>query len=274
MRIAVIQMVSQSDVLANIEAAEQLIELAVKKDADCVVLPENFAVFGRGNMRSEAELEHKGWGPILPFLSRVSKELRIWLIGGTIPFVQSLAGKAAELEKVYTSVPVFNPDGELVSRYDKIHLFDAGVDDEIGSYNESRNIQPGDTPIVFETPWGPVGIAVCYDLRFPEYFRLLVERGAKLIIVPSAFTHMTGRDHWIPLIQARAIENQVFIVAANQGGWHDELRRTWGHSCIVGPWGNCIAGVEEGEAVVVATINFDEQDELRQKMPVLRHRKF
>ncbi len=274
MRVAAVQMVSGQTLANNLITAARLIAEAASGGAQLVVLPENFALFGQGNLAPLAQLESAGDGQLLPFLAEQASLHRIWLGGGTIPLALGVDGRAAEANKAFASCCLFGPKGELVGRYDKIHLFDAGVNDAVGAYRESAQFTPGTLPCCVVTPWARLGLSVCYDLRFPEYFRQLSALGAQVLLVPSAFVYTTGKAHWEVLLRARAIENQCYVIAANQGGQHSDNRHTWGQSMIINPWGEIIAQQAEGEGVVVADLNFAEQLALRNKMPVLTHRRF
>lgn len=273
-RAAVAQMCSGSDLQANLAQAEQLMAEAQAAGVELLLLPENFAVFGRRDLHLLAE-PAEGLGAIGRFLSAAARRYQLWLVAGTAPYLVSGAGTAAAPGKVFPGCGVWNPEGECVARYDKCHLFDVEVADGVGQYRESDTFEPGDRPVVVATPWCPVGLSICYDLRFPEYFRRLAQMGAGLLTVPSAFTYRTGEAHWEVLLRARAIENQCFVLAANQGGEHDAKRRTWGHSCLIDPWGKVLAcRAEDGPGLVVADLDFAAQRELRRQMPVFRHRRF
>lgn len=275
MRVAAIQMISGKHTEANLAAAERLLGEAAEAGAQLVVLPENFACYGRGNLREEGERESRGEGTVLPFLQAQARSLGLWLVGGTIPLVKAhQAGEPdADGERIYAASCVIDASGALVARYDKVHLFDVDVADGVGAYRESDTICPGRRPVTADTPWGRLGLSVCYDLRFPEHYRSLLDAGAEILCVPSAFTYTTGEAHWEVLLRARAIETQCFLIAANQGGWHNAKRRSYGHSCIVHPWGQVLASQAEGEAVVLADLNMDELQQCRERMPIQRHRR-
>lgn len=271
--VAAVQMVSEPNLANNLNKAAELLAEASALGAECAVLPENFALFGQAGSAAQGLRESQGQGEILAFLAEQAKRLNLWLIGGTIPLACNQQGLWAQEHKSFASCCVFSPQGEQVSRYDKMHLFDAGVQDAVGSYRESAQFEPGNAAGWFEGPGGKWGLAVCYDLRFPEYFRLLSQAGCHFLAVPSAFVYTTGQAHWEVLLRARAIENQCFVVAANQGGHHCSRRRTWGHSMIVNPWGDVVAVLPEGEGVVTARLELGELQTLRERMPVLSHRR-
>jgi deaminated glutathione amidase len=284
LRLAAIQMVSSSNMQSNLRTAKKLMSEAVNQGAQMVVLPENFAVFGQRNVLDCGQAEATQKGPIRSFLRQMASELGIWLIGGTVPTVEphpqrevsihSLANPESLKGRVYAACYLINPVGAEIGRYDKIHLFDVDMGEKYGRYRESDSFQRGVRPCVVETPWGRVGVAVCYDIRFPEYFRLLMDRGAEMVVVPSAFTYSTGEAHWEVLMRARAIENLCFIAGASQGGEHENNRRTWGGSVVVNPWGQVLASHNTGEGIVIADIDFEEVQQARAKMPVHTHRQF
>lgn len=273
LRAAVLQMVSTTDPQANLTQAGELLREAVSEGCELAVLPENFAVFGATDLRTYAESELQP-GPILAFLAEQAKQLGLWLIAGTMPFSIGANGQPAEPPRVFAGCGVWTPGGDMIDRYDKIHLFDVSVDDGIGQYKESSQFVPGALPLVCDTPWAKIGLSVCYDLRFPELYRFLVGRGAEVLTVPAAFTFATGQAHWEALLRARAIENQCFVLAPNQGGDHGKGRRTWGHSCIIDPWGEVLAQRDEpGCGVVVADLDLQHLRQIRQRMPTLEHRR-
>lgn len=271
---AVVQMVSGRELESNLAQAESLLQQAKSEGAQLVVLPENFAYFGYAPLGEVAE----GIGrdnPVCAFLAEQSKRLALWIVAGTAPFAASAGGEAASAGKVFAGNSVWNPAGEMVARYDKCHLFDVAVADGVGRYQESDTFVAGDGPLSVPTPWGDLGLSVCYDLRFPEYYRQLMAESMTMISVPSAFTYQTGKAHWQVLLQARAIENQCFVLAANQGGDHGKQRVTYGHSCIVSPWGDVLAmRSNPGPGLAVAQLDFAQLQQLRLKMPTLKHRRF
>ncbi|OUS31725.1 hypothetical protein A9Q99_03950 [Gammaproteobacteria bacterium 45_16_T64] len=272
--VAAIQMVSTDDVESNLRTAEYLIARAAERGAKLIVLPENFAVFSAKKMRFWAERE-AAEQVFSGFLSKMSKNNAVWIVGGTVPMLppENLI-EASVSPRVRTTSLVFDDDGELKGRYDKIHLFDVDVGDAQGAYFESEQIEPGSQPVVIPSPYGNIGLSVCYDLRFPELYVQLVAMGADIITVPAAFTWKTGKAHWDILLRARAIECQCYIVGANQGGVHSPVRRTWGHSSIVDPWGERLGQLNEGESILVRNIDRSYVQQLRQSMPVQQHKRF
>jgi nitrilase len=261
--VAAIQMVSTPDVAENIDTARRLVAQAAAGGATLVSLPEYWPIMGMSDTDKVAHAEPDGAGPIQAFMAGAAREHQIWLVGGTLPLVSGDAGR------VMNATMVYNPDGDLVERYDKIHLF--GFNKGAESYDEARTIVPGAQVGSFEAPFGRVGLSVCYDLRFPELYRAMGE--CALIVVPAAFTHTTGRAHWEVLLRARAIENQCYVLAAAQGGTHRNGRRTYGHSMLVDPWGEVKALLEEGEGVIEGALDMDFLASVRESLPALKHRK-
>ena len=269
---AALQMVSGRDLESNLDQARGLLEQAAKQGARVAVLPENFALFHTQQMRTQAELERGGNGPVRTFLRAEAKRLGLWIVGGSSPSAERPDGSLIET-RVRAVCWLVDDRGETVARYDKIHLFDAEVGDEQGRYRESDTFEPGSELVVADTPAGRLGMSICYDLRFPELYRDLVAKGADWVTVPSAFTWKTGQAHWEVLARARAIENQVWLCGVDQGGRHDARRRTWGRSLFVDPWGEVVARLEEGPGLLVVEIDLEKQAQLRERMPVLAHRR-
>ena len=267
MKVAAIQMVSATRVAANLEAAQRLLRQARDEGAELAVLPEYFCLLGQRDTDKLAIREAEGAGPIQHFLAASAREFGLWIVGGTLPL--AVPGDGAH---VLNSSIAYSPEGAVVARYDKIHLF--AFDNGRERYDESRVIRPGRQPAQFTLPsrdghaWR-VGLSVCYDLRFPELYRAL---GAELLLVPSAFTHTTGQAHWEPLLRARAIENLAYVCAPAQGGVHDNGRRTWGHSLLIDPWGAVLAQRDEGEGVVIAELQIAQLARCRSELPALGHR--
>lgn len=262
-KVAAVQMVSTPVVEENFTTARRLIADAAGQGAQLVVLPEYWPIMGMHDSDKVKLAEAYDGGPIQQFMSEIARQYGIWLIGGTLPLV------AQEPGKVMNATLVYGPDGAMVSRYDKIHLFSFTKGEE--SYDESQTIVHGNDVTVFGAPFGDVGLSVCYDLRFPELYRAMGP--VSLIVVPAAFTYTTGRAHWEILLRARAIENQCYVLAAAQGGKHVNGRRTWGHSMLIDPWGEIKAVLPEGEGIVLGDIDATELARVRENLPALRHRK-
>ncbi len=265
--VAAVQMASGPNVKANLEEAEKLIKTAVQQDAELVVLPENFAIMGLSEMDKVAIAETAGEGLIQQFLSQQASKHGVWIVGGTIPLESGVTGK------VYSASLLYNDSGEVVARYDKIHLFDVVLEDSNESYNESETIESGDDIVVVDTPFGKLGMAVCYDLRFPELFRAMADVGMEICVLPSAFTSLTGRAHWESLLRARAIENLCYMVAPDQGGYHKSGRETYGDSMIVDPWGVVLNRLPHGTGVVVSEIDLEKLRKTRKNFPALQHKR-
>jgi len=267
-KVAAIQMASGPNVKANLAEAEKLIKIAVQQKAELVVLPENFAIMGMAETDKVKIAEDLGSGLLQDFLKAQAIKHNIWLVGGTIPLRSEEAGKA------YASCLLINPQGELAGRYDKIHLFDVTIEASDESYTESETVSAGKDIVVVDTPFGRLGLAVCYDLRFPELFRAMVEQKMEICALPSAFTSLTGRVHWESLLRSRAIENLTFMIAADQGGYHVGGRETHGDSMIVDPWGQVLNRLPHGTGVVVADIDIGKLEHTRKMFPALEHKRF
>lgn len=270
MTLAVIQLVSQADVQANLAQARLLLEQAAAGGARLAVLPENFAAMGHRDLAALGRSEARGEGPILPWLKQAARDLRLWIVAGTIPLPPDAQPEA----KAHACSLLIDEHGERVARYDKLHLFDVDVADSRGRYRESDDYAHGGQVVVADTPVGRLGLTVCYDLRFPELYGALREAGAELISSPAAFTAVTGAAHWQVLVRARAIETQCYLLAAGQGGEHPGGRQTFGHSAIVDPWGRLLAERPQGPALLLAERDASEQAAIRQRMPVARHKRF
>lgn len=269
MKLAAIQMVSGADLDANLAQAHALLAQAAHAGAQLALLPEYFCIMGRSDRDKIVAREVFGDGPVQRFLADAAREFGLWLIAGTLPLA------CADETRVRNSTLVFDPDGACVARYDKIHLF--GFDSGPEHFDEARVITPGSMPVRFSMTaadgsiWR-VGLSICYDLRFPELYRMHAAAGVDLLVVPSAFTYTTGRAHWEVLLRARAIENQAYVLAAAQGGQHENGRRTWGHSMLVGPWGDVLAQEDEGAAVVMGELDAGHLHAVRGQLPALAHR--
>jgi nitrilase len=266
MKLAAVQMVSAADVGTNLEQAARLIGEAAAQGARFVVLPENFALMASDDSSRQQAAENDGHGPIQDFLAAQARQHGLWLVGGSVLL------KSANPARLRSACLVYDERGMRVARYDKIHLFDVTLPHG-EQYRESSVLEPGDTPVVMDTPFGRVGLSICYDLRFPELYRHLLAQGAVLMVVPSAFTATTGRAHWEVLVRARAIENLVYVVAPNQGGVHENGRETHGDSMIVSPWGEVLARRSKGPGVVMATLDTERLRQVRQQLPSIEHRR-
>ncbi|MDD4880423.1 MAG: carbon-nitrogen hydrolase family protein [Gallionellaceae bacterium] len=262
LRVAAIQMASGPNVPANLAEAERLIQLAVDAGAKLVVLPENFAIMGIKETDKVAVREHPGKGPIQKFLGAQARKHGIWLVGGSVPM------ECDDPDKVYNSCLVYDDKGKQAARYDKIHLFGLDLGNE--HYREENTIQPGDDVVVLDSPFGRIGLSICYDLRFPELYRAM--GNVDIILVPAAFTATTGKAHFETLVRARAIENLAYVIAPAQGGYHVSGRETHGDTMIVDPWGNVLDRLPRGSGVVVAGVNRAYQASLRKSLPALKHR--
>ncbi|NLO80151.1 MAG: carbon-nitrogen hydrolase family protein [Xanthomonadaceae bacterium] len=266
--VAAVQMVSGPEVGDNLAQAAALLEEAAAAGARLAVLPENFALLGSDEHDKLDIAETDGNGPVQAFLAEQARRHGIWLVGGSVPL------RSEEAERVYSACLVYDSAGERRARYDKIHLFDVEVGAQ-EAYCESRTVKPGRLqPVLVDTPFGRLGLSICYDVRFPELFRRLVAEGMELLAIPSAFTATTGAAHWQTLVRARAIENQCFVIAPGQGGEHPGGRRTHGESMIVGPWGEMLARLDKGPGVALAEINLEALHHLRRRFPALTHRRF
>jgi nitrilase len=258
---------SGADVARNLVRAGELLADAAGQGCKLAVLPENFALMPERGRDKSAHAEQPGEGPIQAFLAGTARDLGLWIIGGSIPIV------SPEAERVFGACVAVDESGATKALYRKIHLFDVDLPDRDESYRESNSMYPGDDPVTVETPIGTIGLTICYDLRFPELFRTLVDSGAGVFTVPSAFTAVTGQAHWHVLLRARAIENLSYVIAPGQWGQHPDSRATYGHSLIVDPWGRVVAEQAEGDCAVVAEIDPDEIGKLRGSFPALANRR-
>jgi len=266
-RVAAIQMCSGAEVSRNLEVARGLLEDAAARGARVACLPENFALMAETEQRKLVVAEEEGSGEVQDFLARTAAELGLWLVAGTIPL------RTVDPSRVAAACLVFDDAGTRVARYDKIHLFDVAIPGREERYCESATVLPGSSPVCVDTPVGRLGLAVCYDLRFPELFRRLLSMGALWFCLPSAFTAPTGRAHWEALLRARAIENLAYMVAPAQSGFHENGRETHGDSMIVDPWGRVLARLPRGSGVVAADLDLVRQRELRQNFPAVDNRR-
>ena len=265
-RVAAIQMTSTPDVAVNLRIAGELLERAAGEGAQIAALPENFAWMGGEKDDRRPITEAEGHGPIQDFLAQAARRFKLWIIGGTLPLESGRDHRSA------AALLVFDDSGQRVARYDKIHLFDVHLPDKDEHYRESANVSPGNTPLVIDTPAGKLGLAVCYDMRFPELFRSLSAAGAEWFCLPSAFTAPTGRAHWETLLRARAIENLCYLVAPAQSGLHVNGRQTYGDTMIVDFWGRVLKRLPRGAGVICADFDRERQLDGRRRFPALSHR--
>jgi predicted amidohydrolase len=261
-KVAAIQMASGPNVAGNLGEARRLIAKAVEQGARLVVLPEFFAIMGMNDMDKVKVREQPGSGQIQDFLSETARHFKIWLVGGSIPL------EGSSPDKVLNSCLVFDEHGKQVARYDKIHLFNLELGNE--TYHEANTIEPGKQVVVVDSPFGRIGLSICYDLRFPELFRAM--KNVDIIVLPSAFTETTGKMHWEVLVRARAVENLAYVIASAQGGYHVNGRETHGNSMVVDPWGRVLDRLPRGSGVVMAEVNPAYQASLRASLPALSHR--
>lgn len=269
MKIAALQMVSTPDVGRNLDTARRLVAEAAGQGAKLVGLPEYFCLMG-----NEADKLHwaeaPGDGPIQQALMEMAQTHGVWLVGGTLPL------RCSDPQRVLNACCVASPDGRIAARYDKLHLF--RFDNGKESYDEGAVLLAGEAPVALDAQVAGmplrVGLSVCYDLRFPELYRAMMQPPCDLLCVPAAFTYTTGQAHWELLLRARAVENQCHVIAPAQGGRHENGRRTWGHSMVIDPWGEVLAVVPEGEGVALAELDLGRTAAVRQQLPALRHRRF
>ncbi|HXC59537.1 MAG TPA: carbon-nitrogen hydrolase family protein [Steroidobacteraceae bacterium] len=266
MKTAAIQMTSGLDVAVNVATARRLLEQAASQGAKLAVLPENFALMGQRERDKRAIAETDGDGPVQNALAQAAQQLQLTVVAGTFPI------RVPGEERVAAASLVYGPDGRRLGRYDKIHLFDVNVPDAAESHRESAGTVPGRHIGVIDTPAGRLGVVVCYDLRFPELFRRLVDGGAQLLVVSAAFTVPTGEAHWHLLLRTRAVENLCHLVASAQVGKHENGRQTYGHSAVIDCWGKVVAELDAGEGVVIGEVDFERQARVRAEFPVLEHR--
>jgi predicted amidohydrolase len=267
MRVAVVQMNSQADVTQNLARMTELVSRAAEMGAELVTLPENFAFMGESDeQKREIAEDLQGDGPIVKAVSSIARERAVFVLAGGMP------EKSGEGERPFNTSVLFAPNGALLARYRKIHLFDVDLPDGT-TLKESNACRPGEETSIAEVRGRKLGMTICYDVRFPELYRKLVDAGAEIVTVPAAFTLTTGKDHWMTLLRARAIEDQVFVVAPAQHGKHPRGRVTYGKSAIIDPWGDVLAQCGEGEGVAIATLDFAYQERVRAALPSLKHRK-
>ena len=266
-KIAAVQITTGPNVEQNLQSVEQQLILAASQGAKIIALPEVFACYDSQKYLALGRQEMDALGGLRSRMASWAKDHKVYLIGGTIPVLKSGSSK------VYPRCYFYNDKGEELGHYDKIHLFDVDIDDAQGSYRESDMFLSGDEVKVFPTPYGNVGLTICYDLRFPYVFDRLRKAGADIISVVAAFTETTGKAHWQPLLQARAIEQQCYVLASNQWGQHDEKRRTFGHSMVISPWGEVLDQLPTGQGIASAEIDLAEVQRIRSIMPIANHQR-
>ena len=267
--LSVVQMNSQDDIETNFTVIESLIQQSKVQDAELIVFPENFVCFAAGKQRETAAQ----FEAIQQRLEQLAHRYQIWIVAGTLPCPFRPDGSIIQDGRVRTVSLCISPE-KTEARYDKIHLFDVQVSDAVGGYQESRFFEPGDEVVVAKTPFGNIGLMVCYDLRFPELSLMLRTKGANILTAPAAFTYTTGKLHWQLLLQARAMDSQCFVLGAAQQGWHGEQRQTWGHAGITDSRGQLLQMIDtEGHGLVTSAFDLDEQNTIRLSMPLMQHRR-
>lgn len=267
--LSVAQMNSQNDIEDNFIVIERLLQQSKAQAANLIVFPENFVCFAAGKQRETAAQ----FEAIQQRLEQLAHRYQIWIIAGTLPCPFRPDGSIITDGRVRTVSLCISPEG-TEARYDKIHLFDVQVGDAVGGYQESQFFEPGDQVVVAKTPFGNIGLLVCYDLRFPELALTLRQQGAHILSAPAAFTYTTGKLHWQLLLQARAMDSQCYVLGAAQQGWHGEKRQTWGHSGITDSRGQLLQIVkDEGQALITNSFDIKEQESTRLSMPLMQHRK-
>ena len=269
MKVAALQMNSGAVLQANLELAERLLADAAVEGCELAVLPENFALMPERGTDKARHAEEPGSGPIQDFLAEAARRHGLWVVAGSLPLVSP----GINANRVFGACPVYDPNGVQRAMYRKIHLFDVDLTDNEESYRESNSMYPGEDVVSVAGPFGRIGLTICYDLRFPELYRRLVDQGATLFTVPAAFTVTTGNAHWHTLLRARAIENLAYVIAPGQFGSHPDNRATYGHSLICDPWGRVLAEQAAGNGVVSATIDLEQQAKLRREFPALSNRR-
>lgn len=267
--LSVAQMNSQNDIEANFDVIESLLQQSKAQGAELIVFPENFVCFAAGKQRETAAQ----FEAIQARLEQLAHRYQIWIVAGTLPCPFRPDGSVIQDGRVRTVSLCISPEG-TEARYDKIHLFDVQVGDAVGGYQESKFFEPGDQVVVAKTPFGNIGLMVCYDLRFPELTLTLRQQGANILTAPAAFTYTTGQLHWQLLLQARAMDSQCYVLGAAQQGWHGEQRQTWGHAGIADSRGRLLQSIEtEGHGLITSEFDLETQNKLRLAMPLMQHRK-
>lgn len=267
--LSVVQMNSQNDIEENFSVIELLIQQSKAQGASLIVFPENFVCFAAGKQRETAEQ----FESIQKRLENLAYQYQIWIVAGTLPCPYRPDGSIIQDGRVRTTSLCISPE-RTEARYDKIHLFDVQVGDAVGGYQESKFFEPGTEPVLAKTPFGDIGLMVCYDLRFPELALRLRAKGARILTAPAAFTFTTGQMHWQLLLQARAMDSQCQVLGAAQQGWHGTKRQTWGHAAATNSRGQVLDLItSEGAAMITVPFDLEEQDQIRASMPLMQHRK-
>lgn len=269
MKIAGIQYTAGADWQANMQQLEGLLDQVQFIGTDLLVLPEN--VFCQGGDYRALAMQHGE--QLRDWLSNVARRLGVWLVAGSVPLAVRPDGEAVPAPRVRAAMLVFSPQGEQVARYDKLHLFDVDVADGHGRYRESDQFEPGDAVVLAEIGGLKTGLMICYDLRFPRLAQRLRERGAELLIYPSAFTEVTGRAHWQLLLRARAVENGCYVLGVNQCGWHSPTRQSHGHSMLIDPWGETVSALADASGILVGELDLEEMHDIRRRLPVHDHQR-
>lgn len=272
-RVALVQTVSSKRVAPNLDRLAALLNEAASTSPAAIFLPENFAALAADDPRAIGEAESTGSAPIQVFCRTMAAELGCMIFAGTMPLAHRPDGSLVAGGRVRAASLVYGASGDEIARYDKMHMFDVDVGDNQGAYRESATFEPGEETVLVPCSFGRVGLSVCYDLRFPEFYRQLFEAGADMVAAPSAFTRVTGKAHFELLMRARAVENTSFMIAACQGGDHDSGRQTWGHSMVVGPWGDVLGELESGEGVLTVDLDLAELERIRREMPFKTQRR-
>lgn len=264
-RAAVLQITASANIFDNLKRTDKYFAKAKSSGAKLILLPENFGFMGLKEGDKLKIAEEDGNGLMQEHISRLCKKFKIWCIAGTIPIKSTN-------NKIFSRSIVFDEYGAKVAQYDKIHLFDVKIN-QTETHNESDATSPGTSLVVVDSPIGKIGLTVCYDLRFPRLYQDLSDKGAEIITVVAAFTAITGKAHWEPLLRARAIENFVYMLASDQTGKHENGRHTYGHSMIIDPWGKIVSKITKGEGLIVSEIQTAKIKECREKIPIFEHRK-
>ncbi len=272
--VAAVQLKANGTAVENLAAAETQIAEAAKQGAELIVLPEHFVYYNEKDLSAVAALEADVFGPARSFFAEQARKHQIWLVAGTLPLFKDKTVRGQHDTRPYATSMLYGPRGEELARYEKVHLFDVLVEATGKRYYESDSYQAGVEAVIAETGLGQLGMSVCYDLRFPEYYRLLVDQGAEILVVPSAFTAATGEAHWRLLLQARAVENLCYVIGANICNRDHPNKPTWGGSAIIDPWGEVLAEMGDEEGCIIAGLDRQHIATLRANMPVLTHRRF